>query len=156
MNLRFPCREAPPCGRGASHLKTRQLLDFHNEIRPFSLSPFISEKSLAIRDLFIYVSARRNGEEKMVSRDELIEIFTEISDFEEMKSFIEEMLTPKEIEDFALRWRLLQELNEGHTQRSIAARYGISLCKITRGSKILKKNNSITKKILDRYNGGTE
>ena len=92
----------------------------------------------------------------MVSRDELIGIFAGISDFEEMKSFIEEILTPKEIEDFALRWKLLQELNEGHTQRSIAAKYGISLCKITRGSKILKKNNSVTKKILKRYSGGEE
>ncbi|MEA1970565.1 MAG: Trp family transcriptional regulator [Thermodesulfobacteriota bacterium] len=92
----------------------------------------------------------------MVSRDKLIEIFTEISAFEEMKSFIEEILTPKEIEDFALRWKLLQELNEGHTQRSIAAKYGLSLCKITRGSKILKKNNSITKKMLNRDHGGTK
>ncbi|MBW2595896.1 MAG: transcriptional regulator [Deltaproteobacteria bacterium] len=86
----------------------------------------------------------------MVSRDELIKIFTEISDFKEMKAFIEEILTPKEIEDFALRWKLLQELHEGSTQRSIASKYGISLCKITRGSKILKKDNSTTKKILDR------
>ncbi len=92
----------------------------------------------------------------MVSRDELVKIFTEISDFEEMKSFIEEILTPKEIEDFVLRWKLLRELNEGHTQRNIAAKHGISLCKITRGSKILKKDNSITKKILNRYYGGTE
>jgi len=86
----------------------------------------------------------------MISRDELIKIFTEISDFKEMKAFIEEILTPKEIEDFALRWKLLQELHEGSTQRSIASKYGISLCKITRGSKILKKDNSTTKKILDR------
>jgi len=92
----------------------------------------------------------------MVSMDELIDTFTEISDFEEMKSFIEEILTPREIKDFALRWKLLQELNEGHTQRSIAEKYGISLCKITRGSKILKKNNSITKKILNKNQGGTE
>jgi len=92
----------------------------------------------------------------MVSRDELIEVFAEISDFKEMKSFIEEILTPREIEDFTLRWKLLQELNEGHTQRGIAAKYGISLCKITRGSKILKKNNSITKKILNKHHGGTE
>ena len=89
-------------------------------------------------------------EREMVSRDELIQVFTEISDFEEMKAFIEEILTPKEIEDFALRWKLLQELHEGNTQRNIASKYGISLCKITRGSKILKKDNSITKKILDR------
>jgi len=95
-------------------------------------------------------------EGKMASGSELIEIFAGISDFEEMKAFIEEILTPKEIEDLALRWKLMRELHEGHTQRDIAAKYGISLCKITRGSKILKKDNSITKKILDRYQRGTE
>ena len=92
----------------------------------------------------------------MASGSELIEIFAGISDFEEMKAFIEEILTPKEIEDLTLRWKLMRELHEGHTQRNIAAKYGISLCKITRGSKILKKDNSVTKKILDRYQRGTE
>ena len=86
----------------------------------------------------------------MISQDDLIEVFARISDFEEMKSFIEEILTPKEIQDLALRWKLLQELSKGKTQRSIASQYGISLCKITRGSKILKKDNSVTKKILNR------
>jgi len=84
----------------------------------------------------------------MVARDELIQVFAQISDFEEMKSFIEEILTPKEIEDLALRWKLLQELDKGKTQRSIASKYGISLCKITRGSKLLKKDHSVTKKYL--------
>jgi len=84
----------------------------------------------------------------MISQDDLIDIFARISDFEEMKSFIEEILTPKEIQDLALRWKLLQELGKGKTQRSIASQYGISLCKITRGSKILKKENSVTKKWL--------
>ncbi|HQQ15051.1 MAG TPA: Trp family transcriptional regulator, partial [Deltaproteobacteria bacterium] len=43
----------------------------------------------------------------------------------------------------------------GHTQRNIASRHKISLCKITRGSKILKKPGSITKKLLDaRYGTG--
>ena len=86
----------------------------------------------------------------MISQDDLIEVVARISDFEEMKSFIEEILTPKEIQDLALRWKLLQELSKGKTQRSIASQYGISLCKITRGSKILKKDNSVTKKILNR------
>ena len=86
----------------------------------------------------------------MVSRDELIKVFAEISDFEEMKAFIGEILTPKEIEDLSLRWKLLQELHEGTTQRDIASKYGISLCKITRGSMILRKDNPITKKILNR------
>ncbi|MDO9515245.1 MAG: Trp family transcriptional regulator [Syntrophales bacterium] len=84
----------------------------------------------------------------MIPHDDLTKVFTQISDFEEMKSFIEEILTPKEIQDLALRWKLLQELGKGETQRSIASKYGISLCKITRGSKILKKDQSVTKKYL--------
>jgi len=86
----------------------------------------------------------------MIPQADLIKTLSQISDFEEMKSFIEEILTPNEIQDLTLRWKLLQELNKGKTQRSIASQYGISLCKITRGSKILKKDNSITKKILNR------
>lgn len=89
----------------------------------------------------------------MVSQDDLIEVFVRISDAEEMGAFLEEILTPKEIQDLALRWKLLQELDRGKTQRSIASQYGISLCKITRGSKILKKERSVTKKYLG---GGNE
>jgi TrpR family trp operon transcriptional repressor len=84
----------------------------------------------------------------MISPDDLIDVFAGISDPEEMRSFIEEILTPKEIQDLALRWKLLQELDRGETQRSIASRYGISLCKITRGSKILKNDQSVIKKYL--------
>ena len=84
----------------------------------------------------------------MKQRDDIITTLAQISDIEEMKSFIDEILTPREIQDLFLRWTLLQELDRGKTQRSIAANYGISLCKITRGSKILKKDRSIVKKYL--------
>lgn len=92
----------------------------------------------------------------MYSQDDLIDVFTKISDPHEMRAFIEEILTPKEIQDLALRWKLLQELDKGKTQRSIASQYGISLCKITRGSKILKRNHSVTKKYLRSGETGRE
>jgi TrpR family trp operon transcriptional repressor len=38
------------------------------------------------------------------------------------------------------------------TQRKIAEKYGISLCKITRGSKVLKKDGSVALKVLDLMN----
>ncbi|MGC9324998.1 MAG: Trp family transcriptional regulator [Desulfomonilia bacterium] len=92
----------------------------------------------------------------MKSRHELELVFASITDINEMASFFDEIFTPKEIQDFRLRWQLLKELHEGQTQRSIAAKYKISLCKITRGSKILKKKNSTTKKILDSFSGPAE
>jgi len=88
------------------------------------------------------------------SEHELERVFTEITDFHEMVSFFEEIFTPKELRDLNLRWQLLKELYEGLTQRSIASRYRISLCKITRGSKVLKKKHSTTKKILESFYSG--
>jgi len=87
----------------------------------------------------------------MKSGYELEKIFADIHDHKEMIAFLDEILTPKEITDLKLRWQLLKDLHAGHTQRNIAARYKISLCKITRGSKILKRKNSRTKRLLDTY-----
>ncbi len=86
----------------------------------------------------------------METKEELIKIFAEITDRREMDTFLREMFTAKEIADIELRWQLLKELHEGKTQRSIAARHRMSLCKITRGSKVLKAENSLVKKILDK------
>jgi TrpR family trp operon transcriptional repressor len=80
---------------------------------------------------------------------ELVSVFAQLRDEKQMESFFNELFTPGEIEDVSFRWQLLKELHEGKTQRSIAAKHKLSLCKITRGSKILKKENSVTKKILD-------
>lgn len=48
------------------------------------------------------------------------------------------LLTPREREAIALRWRLLHLLVRGKSQRAVSAELGISLCKITRGAKELK------------------
>ena len=80
---------------------------------------------------------------------ELIEIFACTSDPREMEILFQEIFTPSEISTLALRWQLLKDLYEGKTQRKIAAEHKISLCKITRGSKILKTRGSYLKKVLD-------
>lgn len=41
-------------------------------------------------------------------------------------------------------------LAEGIPQRQIAEELGVSLCKITRGARILKQTDSVTKKHLTR------
>lgn len=48
------------------------------------------------------------------------------------------LLTARERDKIALRWRLVCLLHKGVTQRAVAAQLGISLCKITRGSHELK------------------
>lgn len=87
---------------------------------------------------------------------ELGKIFSEISDENEMLDFLEEIMTEKECFDLALRWKLLKAIYRGEPQRKIAKDYKISLCKITRGSKILKKQGSYSKGLLDQYYGEEE
>lgn len=59
------------------------------------------------------------------------------------------LFTPAELEDFAKRWLLVREIDKGTTQREIARKFHISLCKITRGSRELKKEDSAFRKLLD-------
>ncbi len=81
---------------------------------------------------------------------QLLETIISIKDIDELERFFDEILTPGELEDLSLRWKLLKDLYSGMTQRKIAEKYGISLCKITRGSKILKKKNSVVHTILEK------
>ncbi|MDT4761983.1 Trp family transcriptional regulator [Sphaerochaeta sp. PS] len=84
--------------------------------------------------------------------EDLVRIFAKTTDEQQMRQLFEEMFTPSEQKDIALRWNLMKDLYRGIPQREIAANHGISLCKITRGSKILKQKNSYCRKILsDRY-----
>ncbi|OGR22365.1 MAG: repressor [Desulfobacterales bacterium RIFOXYA12_FULL_46_15] len=80
---------------------------------------------------------------------ELLNIILTIDNLDDLNHFFEDLFTPAEINDIALRWKLLKDLHKGMAQRKIADKYGISLCKITRGSRILKKKDSIMLKILN-------
>ncbi len=81
--------------------------------------------------------------------DELIEVFAKTNSKDKMQQLFEELFTMKEKYDFALRWRLMKDLYCGIPQREIAQDLGISLCKITRGSKILKNKDSIIKALIE-------
>jgi TrpR family trp operon transcriptional repressor len=84
---------------------------------------------------------------------EISEVLSEMTDPQEIEGFLHEILTENEIRDISLRWALLKKLFDGVPQRSIATDLGISLCKITRGSRILKNTDSVTRKLLTKLRG---
>ncbi|GHT67695.1 hypothetical protein AGMMS49579_09970 [Spirochaetia bacterium] len=65
-----------------------------------------------------------------------------------IESFLQCLLTPAETADIAARWALVKALDNKVPQREIAKNLGISLCKITRGSRELKKPDSAFQRIL--------
>lgn len=67
-----------------------------------------------------------------------------------IEEFLYSLLTPAEADEMAKRWALVKELSTGMPQRKIAEELGLSLCKITRGSRELKKQGSAFKALLER------
>jgi len=61
------------------------------------------------------------------------------------------LLTANETHEMATRWALVKLIKSGMSQRKIADNLGLSLCKITRGSKELKKENSPFEGMLNHY-----
>lgn len=84
----------------------------------------------------------------MDNLDELIEIFANTTDKRTMRKLFEELFSANEITDISKRWYLMKELYQGKPQRRIAKEMEVSLCKITRGSKILKDSESVFRSIL--------
>ena len=86
---------------------------------------------------------------------EIARVFSSIDDVRTMRRFFEEIFTAAEMRDMALRWQLMKLLRKGIPQREIASDLGVSLCKITRGSKVLKNPRSVSNKLLDRKSGAS-
>lgn len=81
---------------------------------------------------------------------EIAQIFAEIDDGNLINSFLKQILTSNELKEVSQRWELVKLVHRGMPQREIARKLGISLCKITRGAKELKKPNNAFKKILEK------
>ena len=79
-----------------------------------------------------------------------------VTDRVEMETFLAELLTPNELHDLVLRWELLELLEQGVSQRQVAAALGISLCKITRGAKILKCAGSVSARVLKHMKSASQ
>lgn len=69
---------------------------------------------------------------------ELYELFSSIKDDKEAKMLMQDLLTHQEIASLSERWQLIQELDKGTPQRDISQKLGISISKITRGSRMLQ------------------
>lgn len=87
--------------------------------------------------------------------EEITNFILKLNSKEEAQAFLKEMLSEAEMSALSKRWRILSMLVEGRTQRDIVKELKVSLCKVTRGSKLLKdKNSVITKHFMENSNYG--
>lgn len=86
------------------------------------------------------------------SINELCRALAACDDVELIQDFLcNGLFTANETHEMATRWALVRLIKEGMSQRKIADKLGLSLCKITRGSKELKKDQSPFRKMVDIY-----
>ncbi|MGP1457889.1 MAG: Trp family transcriptional regulator [Treponema sp.] len=84
------------------------------------------------------------------SYDELCTLIADETDKTFLTEFFNCLFTEAERKDFAERWLLVKEIDSGTTQREIARKFNLSLCKITRGSRELKKKESAFCRMLQK------
>ena len=90
----------------------------------------------------------RNGRRNIA---EIARIMADITDRKLIEDFLGCLLTQNELREVDGRWQLVKLLDQGLSQRKIAQQLSMSLCKITRGSRELKKSNSAFKRVLQKY-----
>ena len=83
---------------------------------------------------------------------EIARLLAETSNEDLIEDFLTGILTKTEIENIDSRWELMKMLDKGVSQRQIASELHLSLCKITRGSKELQKEESALKKLIQKSN----
>ncbi len=83
---------------------------------------------------------------------EIAAVLAGIDDEKQIERFLKSLLTRSETREIELRWELVKLLHGGMSQRKISEKLGISLCKITRGSRELKKNPSSFRDMIEKHN----
>lgn len=96
-------------------------------------------------------SSSREREAKEAFED-IISVFCSVTENDDMKALFDDLFTESEMRDMVDRWLLMTDLYKGKPQREIAEERRLSLCKITRGSKMLKKEDGFMHRLLSsRY-----
>ena len=80
----------------------------------------------------------------------IFKILNNLKTEKEIEKFFDEIFTKNELDTLSKRWRIMELLAQGNTQRDISSKLNVSLCKVTRGAKILKDDNAITTKFLNK------
>lgn len=79
---------------------------------------------------------------------EVATVFAKIKNQQEMQRFLDDILTPRELADVSQRWQIVKMLAKGVPQRVINGKLGVSISKITRGSRVLSDKKSMFFKLL--------
>ena len=125
-------------------------MSFPVELVSFSSLSITKCVSVAIFFVSLYNIIMEEMRAQEEGLEEICTLLASTDDAQLIKKFFGCLFTPSELQDMTKRWLLVKEIDKGTTQREIARMFGMSLCKITRGSKELKKEGSAFRIMLDK------
>lgn len=100
-----------------------------------------------------YVSTHRNIVDRIAH---IARVLATMREPKTVERLLRELLTESEADKLSLRWDIVRFLSEGKSQRTIAQKLGVSLCKITRGARELKRGGSILKRVFDPQSSASQ
>lgn len=80
------------------------------------------------------------SEKAQVHAKEIASLLRLVKNADELRLFLLDLMTEREIRDLAERWRIIEFLIEGKTQREVKSLVGTSISTVTRGAKALKES----------------
>jgi len=86
----------------------------------------------------------------MKGTPELAALFAAVKDKAEMQELITDLLTPAERKDLWERWRIVDLLLRGNSQRAIRDELSVSISKVTRGSRVLQEGTGVLRRIWQK------
>jgi TrpR-related protein YerC/YecD len=85
-----------------------------------------------------------------VGSSELFEAVTLLRNTKEAEDFLTDLLTPEEIEMFAVRWQNMRLSVEGLSRREIQAKTGASLATISRCKRVVTHGTGMIRTLVER------
>jgi len=74
-------------------------------------------------------------------KKEVIQVISQIAhDKELLADFIKDILTPREFENFSVRWQIIKRLEKGEHHQAIAEALHLGVATVTRGSREMRKS----------------
>ncbi len=85
-------------------------------------------------------------------RRELIKILRAAAKDEKMfELFLDDLLTPNEMNELIARWQIVKQLMSGVSQRDISKNLHVTLVTINRGARMLENHNGGFNQVLSKH-----
>ena len=82
---------------------------------------------------------------------DLIKVFLSIKDETELKAFFRDLMSERDLREFAMRWEVAKKLDAGETYEKIQAQSGEAMATIAKISRWLKEGCGGYRMMIDRF-----